>query len=154
MNIRRARIEDAKDLNNLLTQLIQDEKQYDSNIDPDFVVTDFYEHYIDDPTRLLIVAEEDEFIVGYLYGIIKENDETLTNKVALLDALYIDASYRGKGIANNLIKEFKKWAIDNKVNALEVSVCSKNIKAKNLYHKHNFITTKETLICKINNSNN
>ena len=68
--------------------------------------------------------------------------------MALLDALYIDTEHRNKGIANALIEQFKNWTAENNINQIDVNVCSQNIKAKNLYTKHNFITTKETMTYK------
>ena len=149
MIIRKAIYDDVKKLNELLTLLIQDEKQYDEGINDKFVVTNMYENYIEDKTKLILVAEEDNKIVGYLYGKLEDSDETYKYKVALLDALYVTKEYRKKGIADALINEFKNWAKLNNVDLLKVNVCSKNIKAKKLYEKHNFITHSETLVNKI-----
>ena len=151
MIIRKAKIKDAKSLNNLLTLLIRDEKQYDNNIDENFVVTNMYENYIEDPKRCILVAEDNEKIIGYIYGYLNDADPTLNNRLALLDALYVDENYRKQGIADSLIKNFKEWVISNNVKIIEVGVCSENINAKHLYNKHGFNTVKETLICEINN---
>lgn len=145
MKIRKANYDDVKVLNNFLTLLIKDEKQYDPGINEDFVVTNMYENYINDLEKLIIVAEENNRIVGYLYGIIKSTDETYKYKIAKLDALYVSLDYRNRKIATSLIEYFKKWAISKNVDKLEVNVWSNNIKAKNLYEKANFKTTSETL---------
>ena len=104
-----------------------------------------YENYIEDSNKLLIVAEENNQIVGYLYGIIKPNDDTYKYIIAKLDALYIDNNYRNKGIATSLIEYFKKWAISKNAHKIEVNVWSNNKKAKRLYEKNNFKTVSETL---------
>ncbi len=145
MIIRKANYNDANVLNKFLTLLIKDERQYDLGIDENFIVTNMYENYIEDSNKLLIVAEENDEIVGYLYGIFKPSDDTYKYKIAKLDALYIDPHYRNKGIATSLIEYFKKWAISKNVHKIEVNVWSKNIKAKRLYEKNNFKTTNETL---------
>lgn len=145
MKIRKANYDDVKVLNNFLTLLIKDEKQYDPGINEDFVVTNMYENYIDDLEKLIIVAEENNQIVGYLYGIIKSTDETYKYKIAKLDALYVLTDYRNRKIATSLIEYFKKWAISRNVDKIEVNVWSNNIKAKKLYEKANFKTTSETL---------
>ena len=145
MIIRKADYDDVKILNNFLTLLIRDERQYDLGIDENFIVTNMYENYIEDSNKLLIVAEENDEIVGYLYGIIKPIDDTYKYIVAKLDALYIDNNYRNKGIATSLINHFKKWAVSKNANKIEVNVWSNNIKAKRLYEKNNFKTTSETL---------
>lgn len=56
MNIRKANYNDVKILNEFLTLLIRDERQYDLGIDENFVVTNMYENYIEDPNKLIIVA--------------------------------------------------------------------------------------------------
>lgn len=153
MDIRKANYKDVKQLNWFLTLLIKDEKQYDDEIDENFVVTNMYENYIEDENRCILVAEEKQNLVGYLYGYLcEERDctkEKSTYKIAKLDALYVTTNYRQKGIGNTLIKNFKKWAILKKVDGVEVNVCSKNIKAKNLYQKNDFVSMKETLIMKL-----
>lgn len=148
MLYRKALMKDAKYLDNLLTELIQDERQYDNSIDENFVVTDFYQNYIEDNTKFLYLAEDNNKIIGYIYGYFNK-DVTTNNKVAYLDALYIESEYRKHGIANKLIEEFKKWARENNCANMEVNVCTQNIKAKNLYLKNNFHTTKETMNCKL-----
>lgn len=148
MLYRKALMKDAKYLDNLLTELIQDERKYDNSIDENFVVTNFYQNYIEDNTKFLYLAEDNNKIVGYIYGYFNK-DNTINNKVAYLDALFIKENYRKQGITNKLIEEFKKWAIDNNCTSMEVNVCSNNIKAKNLYIKHNFQSFKETLKCNI-----
>ena len=145
MIIRKAEYKDVETLNNFLTFLIRDERQYDLGIDENFVVTNMYENYIEDPSKLIIVAEENKKIIGYLYGIIKPNDETYKYIIAKLDALYIDSNFRNKGIATSLIEYFKKWTKTQNVNKIEVNVWSNNTKAKSLYEKNGFQTTSETL---------
>ena len=104
-----------------------------------------YENYIEDFNKLLIVAEENDEVVGYLYGVIKPKDDAYKYVVAKLDALYVDNGYRNREIATSLIEYFKKWAVSKNVNKIEVNVWSNNIKAKSLYEKNNFKTTSETL---------
>jgi len=145
MIIRKAVMDDASILNNYLTLLIQDERKYDANINENFVVNSMYEHYIDDDNCILSVAEDNNIIVGYLYGYIVNDDVTYKIKVAKLDALYVDENYRVKDVASNLIDEFKIWCQNNDVKSIEVNVLSDNVKAKKLYEKHNFKVCKEIL---------
>ena len=148
MLYRKALIKDAQNLDNLLTMLIQDEKQYDDSIDENFIVTNFYQNYIEDNTKFLYLTEDNNEIIGYIYGYFKK-DDTSQNNIAYLDALFIKSDYRHQGIANKLIEEFKEWAIKNDCTSMEVNVCSQNTKAKNLYLKNNFQSFKETLKYKI-----
>ena len=145
MVIRKAIDKDVEILNNYLTLLIKDEKQYDPGIDEDFEVTNMYDNYINDDSKLLIVAVEDEKVVGYLYGKIKQADPTYKYITARLGAIYVDSNYRNKGIATSLIEYFKKWSLEKEAHKLEVNVWSNNIKAKSIYEKAGFKTASETL---------
>ena len=145
MVIRKADYNDVKILNNFLTLLIKDERQYDLGINENFIVTNMYENYIEDPNKLIIVATENNEVVGYLYGILEPSDDTYKYVVAKLDALYVSNNYRNKGIATSLIEYFKKWSISKKASKIEVTVWSNNTKAKHLYEKANFKSVKETL---------
>lgn len=149
MKIRRATIKDVKELNNLLTLLIRDEKQYDENINEEFVVTNMYENFIENTSRCILVAEDNQTILGYLYGYRKENDIIIHSQEAKLDALYVKEEFRNQHIADALILEFKKWVKEQNIQFVDVGVCSLNTKAKKLYNKHHFIPLKEELRCEI-----
>ena len=149
INYRLAKEEDAKTLNWLLTLLVRDEKQYDDSIDETFVVTSMYEYYINDKTRFIMVALDDDKIVGYLYGFIKNPNDAYQERVAKLDALFVREEYRHMGIAKHLITLFKEWVSDNDIKLMEVSVCSANTFAKKLYLELGFNPFKEILIGKI-----
>ncbi len=149
INYRLAKEEDAKTLNWLLTLLVRDEKKYDDSIDETFVVTSMYEYYINDKTRFIMVALDDDKIVGYLYGFISNPNDAYQERVAKLDALFVREEYRHMGIAKHLITLFQEWVSDNDIKLMEVSVCSANTFAKKLYLELGFNPFKEILIGKI-----
>lgn len=66
-NIHNADKNEALEMNKLLTKLIQDEKQYDDNIDENFIVESFYEHYVEDKSKCLLVATSENNVIGFLY---------------------------------------------------------------------------------------
>ena len=150
MEIRKAKMEEAKELNSLLTLLIRDEGQYDKNINMNFEVTNMYENYINDPNRIILVALVDNKIVGYIYGFKEFKDEVSTRDIGILDALYVKEDYRAIGVANSLLEEFKKWAQEMALKEIEVNVLVANTKAHNLYLKNNFKTFSEKMKCIIN----
>ena len=85
--IRKAELKDTKEANNLLTLLIRDEKQYDSSINEKCVISGFYENMISNDSNILLVAEIDNKIIGYLFGYIVDNGNTYLDRVSKLDAL-------------------------------------------------------------------
>lgn len=148
-NIRKASVDDAKELNYLLTLIIKDEKQYDENINDSFVITNYYEDLLQSDACISFVAEINNKIIGYLYGYIKNDGDTCIELTSKLDALYIKEEYRGQGIAKSLINEFKNWSRSKNVKYIEVQVLNDNTSAKALYAKQNFLPFKTTLITKL-----
>ena len=123
-------LNEISEINNMLTDLIQDErKNYDSNINENYKVEEFYEKLINNDDKRILVARDNDIILGYVYGF---------NKVAQLDALFVKEQYRGNGIARSLIREFINWARGKEVAYVELSVCKDNANAISLYENEGF----------------
>lgn len=145
-NIHKANKVEALEMNKLLTKLIQDEKQYDDNIDENFAVVSFYEYYVDDANKCLLVATIESNVIGFLYGYIKkEEDGKIRSILAKLDALFVEEQYREQYVAKELINSFKNWCKNNNVSSIEVDACSGNIKALNLYKQVGFEEFRKSL---------
>ncbi|MBE6152823.1 MAG: GNAT family N-acetyltransferase [Firmicutes bacterium] len=149
--IRKAKTSDIKDINNFLTRLIRDEKQYDDNINENCIIYSFYENIIHDDKNCILVVEENNKIIGYLYGFIQNNGDTYINDVAQLDTIFIDEKYRKLGIGNALIEEFKKWTKKQHVKYIELKVCNNNVNAISLYKKIGFVDTKTIMSLELEN---
>lgn len=119
---------------NLLTKLIQDERQYDDSIDKSFIVKGFYKNVIQDDRNLLLVYEEENIIKGYIY--LKPHIEQ--KDAYVVDALYVEEEYRNKGIAKSLFEEAKRIVKEWHINNLYIGVMSNNNKAYNLYKSIGF----------------
>ena len=87
--IRRAVLEDAEIINKLLTLLIRDEKNYDQNINENCVVERFYEDIIPYESNIVLVADMNNEIVGYLFGYIINDGDTCLDKTSKLEVLYV-----------------------------------------------------------------
>ena len=125
--------ERANICDNLLTKLIQDERQYDDSIDENFVVKDYFKNVINNKDNILFCYEEDEIIKGYIYLKLVDNDN---QKGYLIDGLYVDIEYRNNGIATKLI-ENALTTIDN-VDFIDINVMANNKAAINLYKHFGF----------------
>ena len=137
--ISKAMLNEIPEINKMLTDLIQDERNnYDSNINENYKVQEFYEKLIDSDNKIILVARDNDTILGYVYGFIQDNGNLFNNKIAKLDALFVKEQYRGNGIARSLIREFINWARENKVAYIELSVCKDNTNAINLYKNEGF----------------
>ena len=132
-------LNEISEINNMLTDLIQDErKNYDSNINENYKVEEFYEKLINNNDKTIFVARDNDIVLGYVYGFIQDNGSLYNNKVAQLDALFVKEQYRGNGIARSLIREFINWARGKEVAYVELSVCKDNANAISLYENEGF----------------
>ncbi len=148
--IKEAIKDDIKEINNLLTDLIQDERQYDKNINKNYAVKNYYEQFFEKKDSCMIVAkDENNNILGYGFGFIMDCGDVYDDKVAQLDALYIKPEYRNKGIARQIIQYFTEWSKNNKVSYIELKVFNNNNKAIKLYEKEGFLADKKILRKKI-----
>lgn len=138
MIYRLAMLEDAEKLDNLLSKLIEDEKnKYDDSIEFT-AVKDFYKNIISKENTLIYLCEDKSLIVGYIYAFIDGNK-------GKIDALFVEKDYRNKKIASNLMQYTKNWFKEKNIDDVEISVLSDNIIAKKLYSKSGFVTFKEIM---------
>lgn len=129
----------ADKCDNMLTDLIIDERKYDKNRSNDLVVHDWYCTTLDDNKRVTFVAIEEENVLGFIHGYIKEEAGTTVNDtVVVLDALYVKENNRNKGIGTSLIDEFKKWSKALEAKYIDLLVLINNNSAIELYKKHGF----------------
>ena len=145
MIYRIAKKEDCKILDDMLTKLIKDEHD---NYDPScelITVKDYYINYVDDNTKYLYLAEDNNIIIGYIYIIIDNNK-------AKIDALYVNEDYRNQGIATKLINDSISYLKEKNIKQISINVLSNNIKAKSIYLKY-FKPFKEELRLEVDNEN-
>lgn len=121
---------DAKVCDNFLTLLIQDERKYDSTIEEDFVCKDYFIHMINDENILLLYKLDNED-AGYVFA-------KRINDGYLIDGLYVDVSFRGRGISKELISE-AIHEVELKGNyKVFIKVWRENTIAYNLYKSFGF----------------
>ncbi|MGN1379140.1 MAG: GNAT family N-acetyltransferase [Bacilli bacterium] len=120
---------------NLLTKLIQDERKYDSSIEKNFVVKNYFINIIKKKSNILLCYEENNIIKGYIYlKPVKSNDL----KGYLIDGIYVDIAYRNKGIATKLITEAIKIIKKTKTDFIDINVLANNKIACKLYKSFGF----------------
>ncbi len=142
--------EEAIKCNELLTKLIKSEKEFNENINENYKVSEWFENFYNNSMNVIIVAKDNEVIVGYLFCRITTVDNgPMIEHEALLDGLYVESEYRNKGIATQLINSAKKWCMDRDVKYLNLEVYENNVAALNLYHKAGFKELERKLRLKI-----
>lgn len=146
--IRKAELADAKVLDELLTSLVQDERQYDDTISSLFVVKDYHKNYLKRKDNICYVYEDNNEIIAYIDGKIV-NDGTEVCDTFKINALFVKEDYRHKGIATELIKTILNDVKQRGITNCEIGVMSENYNAKKLYEKFGFKTYKEIKRVKI-----
>ncbi|KYC85931.1 GNAT family N-acetyltransferase [Heyndrickxia sporothermodurans] len=94
------------------------------------------ENFLNDDRSIILVAEDDEKLIGYIVAI--GGNVKRTRHSAYL-VLGVSENYRGRGVASRLFENLFAWAKANAFTRLELSVIKDNIKAVNLYRKMGFI---------------
>lgn len=148
MHIRPAKSDEGAVCDELLTRLIQTERQWEPNLDETFTVCDNYEHRMSEEGTLLLVAEENDEIVGFLFGFLSPSP-VLKRPTALLDALFVCEEHRSKGIGKALALRFWEWGKEQGVYAIELKVMSQNTTALRLYESLGFSETKKYMQCNL-----
>ena len=124
---------DADRCDELLTKLIQDERQYNDTIDEDYIVTNHFNKMLDDENIIILAYYINKIIVGYI--LIRRT----SNNTCLLDGLYVEKEYRNKGIGNSLLKEAISRIKNMNVKYVDINVMYNNIIAKHIYEKLGFV---------------
>jgi RimJ/RimL family protein N-acetyltransferase len=83
----------------------------------------------------IFIAEEDKQLIGYL---IVMGGNAKRNKHSVYLIIGILAEYRGRGIGTKLFEQLEKWAKEQNVHRLELTVVTQNQAGLQLYKKMGF----------------
>jgi len=81
-----------------------------------------------------LVAEENKGIIGQMM-ITYEWSDWQNKNIWWFQSVYINKSWRKKGVFKQLFKTIKERALENNVDTLRLYVHSNNIEAKQVYHQ-------------------
>ncbi len=100
---------------------------------------------MDDPHRLLLVADCDGEVVGHLVGVLGDASEMKPVKVATLLSMYVRPEFRRSRTGGRLVAEFLGWAREKGAEAAEVTAYSSNADALRFYERNGFAPQSVTL---------
>lgn len=152
INIRKANINDLKEIQNLNNLLFELEyNNYDNTLKLVWPLEKEGEEYFKDviENNIAYVAETNGKIIGYLAGSISEQISYITETFAELDNMYVNEEYRRYSVGTLLINEFKKYCKDNSIENIKVTASAKNSKAIQFYMKNGFEDYNVTLKLKV-----
>lgn len=138
MIIRKIEIKDSEKFLNMLKQL--DNETNNMMFEPGERKTTIKEmdckiRNMQDSASLILVAEDNGNIVGFLSA---ERGFAKRIRHSAYIVIGILRDYRGRGIGVKLFEELEKWALENNVTRLELTVMKHNEAAIRLYEKMGF----------------
>lgn len=104
-----------------------------------------FERYLDDPQRLILVAESHSGLVGYamlVHGEPADGDVAAAvqhRPTAELSKLYVDADQHGTGVASVLVEHALYAAVDHGAVSVWLGVNIHNARANRFYEKSGFV---------------
>lgn len=100
---------------------------------------------LDDPARLLLVADRDGEVVGHLTGRVADGTDVRPARVAELMSLYVRAAHRRERLGSRLVEAFRGWARAEGATLAEVSAYAANGDAIRFYEREGFAPKTVTL---------
>lgn len=85
-----------------------------------------------------VMLSKDNWIIGY--GGVKFIEK---NNLAHIAQIFLDPDYRGKGYRGKIIDYIENMSINNKLNALTITVMKKDKTAQDLYKNMGFVEMEE-----------
>ncbi|MFH0287035.1 GNAT family N-acetyltransferase [Vibrio owensii] len=132
LNIRQAHTGDISTLKKLQFQL---HEYHQANLPDDFLSPDEIEQNIDlnkiieSESSIFLVAENEGRLVGFIFG------ELWQRKIASIEQIAVDSSFRNQGVGLRLIEAFEERAMSKGGEELWLEVYSFNEAALSLYRK-------------------
>ncbi|MFD9392781.1 GNAT family N-acetyltransferase [Streptomyces sp. NPDC060000] len=100
---------------------------------------------LENPSRLVLVAERAGQVVGHLTGSLTEPSAMRPVKSATLISMYVQPTHRGDGAGAQLVAAFFAWAAEQGARRTEVTAYTDNADAIRFYERHGFCPHSVTL---------
>lgn len=105
-----------------------------------------FNKYIDN--HFLYIAIYKNEVVGYIRGNISRS-LSLKQPVAYLQNIYILPEYRGLGIGNEFMAQFRSYCNKNNCHTMNVTFMENNLQAEKFYKNNGFVSMTKTYICEL-----
>lgn len=146
--IRRAIGADLAALGRLGATLMRVHYEFDRNRfmrpgrDPESGYAAFLAAQLDDPDGLVLVAERDGAVVGYLYaGIEPQSWKELRERAGFIHDILVDEGNRRAGLADALVDRAIEWLRDRGIPRVLLWTAASNAGAQRVFERKGFRTT-------------
>ena len=141
MNIRKAKPDDVKLLQNLNDELFADNSKYDKDLKLDWAQSEvgkkYFAELVNNKDAICLIAEDNEKPVGYLAAEPKEFSYR-NSKYIEIDNMSVSPKFRSKGVGTKLIEECFRIARERGFERAYVNAYFQNLKAIEFYEKNGF----------------
>lgn len=147
-------IQECKQCDHLLESLIKYESSIDDKIKANTIISNFYERTLGKEDSIIYACKEENDLCGFVMACVSKNTAFVFPIINIID-IYIDESYRGKGIGKKLMKQVEAWA-NEKYNQfmIELNCISNNAKAIDFYKELGYSEVRLTMRKIINEGDN
>lgn len=141
MNIRPARKDDVKTIQNLNDEVFIDNSKYDPDLKSDWAQSNtgkaYFSNAINNPEAICLIAEENNVAIGYLFAEPKDIDYRLSRYIEI-ENMGVSPKYRSAGIGSRLMAKCFEIAKTKGFQRAYVNVYFNNLKAVKFYEKNGF----------------
>lgn len=146
VTIRKAVIEDLNQLVVMQTAMIQldqelrpDDSRYEQIEEANKIWRQFAETKMNDENSLILVAESNRAVVGYVMCWINERPPIFSQqKYGYLADSFIQESHRGRGLMREFLNNVTTWLNSHRIHYLELGVDSNNTNAIGVWQRYGF----------------
>ena len=97
---------------------------------------------LEDPDVLVLVAEDDGRIVGYLYAAIEpRNWKELRDEAGFIHDIVVSEDQRGLGVADGLLNAAIRWMRERGMPRVLLWTATPNTAARRVFERHGFRST-------------
>lgn len=144
IKIRNVKIDDFNDILKLQLQLENAESILDENLKMNCYATDkgkekLRNRIYNKNNIVLVVENEKEQVIAFIDGNVPDDEWWYKEKVAYINHLCVDESYRNKGIATKLLYQFEILAKKKDAKYIRLLAFPNNKPAVTCYRKNDFI---------------
>ena len=144
ISIREAKIEDLEVIQNFNNKLCAKEnREFDPTINPEVATTEsgkeYFKESIESDTKITLVAEDNDEIIGYIVGGIEEvSDYRNITNICEAENMWVDEKYRSQGIGKQFMNKLELWAREKGINRMRAIASYKNEKAIKFYKREGY----------------
>ncbi|MEX2007954.1 MAG: GNAT family N-acetyltransferase [Candidatus Spechtbacterales bacterium] len=147
---RKAIAKDLEDILKLNFALFKKEQvEYDESLSLEWTYSEgrkYLSDRIDGDDGFVEVAVAQDDVIGYLCGgIAKRALYRVEGSYAELENMFVEESFRGKGVGKKLVEDFIGWCKEQSVGHLSVTAYARNEQALGIYRKAGFADCTVTL---------